>query len=278
MGVDEANLRRMTKSGRAGAIAMRRTTTSSRRPAALRRAVLLRIALGQEAEPVQPSFNTPARAGQGEAASCTSAHSGQRPIDVGDRALVRGLTCLEGPLTGRCEGWRRSFKSTSMARALGLCVHTGWAACVVVSGTPKRPEIVANQVIEILGDAERFCFHRAAEMKPAAAREWLAEVHGRALTNAKRALASLEATDVETCAIVAKSGDPGPLEVVLASHPRLHMAEGCFYRDVFREALSVPARIVAPSSLDATSLGKLAPPPWGRDQKLAALAAWGALR
>ena len=41
-------------------------------------------------------------------------------------------------------------------RALGVCTHTGWAACVVVGGTPATPEIVANELIEILGDAERF--------------------------------------------------------------------------------------------------------------------------
>lgn len=133
------------------------------------------------------------------------------------------------------------------------------AACVVVSGTPQRPEILANQVIEILGDAEHFCFHRAAEMRPSAAKEWIARVPETALTNAQRALASLE--DVSVCAIVAKEGDPGPLDVILASHPRLHLAEGCFYRDVLREAVSVPARIVTPSSLDASTVGRLAPPP-----------------
>lgn len=35
--------------------------------------------------------------------------------------------------------------------------------------------------------------------------------------------------------------------------------------------------VVSTSSLDATTVGRLAPPPRGEDQKLAALAAWGAL-
>jgi len=35
--------------------------------------------------------------------------------------------------------------------------------------------------------------------------------------------------------------------------------------------------VVSPRSLDVGTVGKLAPPPWGRDQKLAALAAWRAL-
>jgi hypothetical protein len=29
-----------------------------------------------------------------------------------------------------------------MARAMGLTVHTGWAACVVCGGTPAEPEIL----------------------------------------------------------------------------------------------------------------------------------------
>jgi hypothetical protein len=39
----------------------------------------------------------------------------------------------------------------------------------------------------------------------------------------------------------------------------------------------VSARVCPPASLDPSSIGKLAPPPWSRDQKLAALAAWSAL-
>ncbi|MFL5249282.1 MAG: hypothetical protein ACJ79V_15805, partial [Myxococcales bacterium] len=64
---------------------------------------------------------------------------------------------------------------------------------------------------------------------------------------------------------------------ILAAHPRIHTAEGCFYRDVFREACPVRVLLVPPSSLDAATIGKIARPPWGRDQKLAALAAWAVL-
>jgi hypothetical protein len=55
---------------------------------------------------------------------------------------------------------------------------------------------------------------------------------------------------------------------------RIHSAEGFFYRDVFRDACPVPCRIVPAASLNITAVGKLAAKPWGRDQKLAALAAW----
>ena len=159
-------------------------------------------------------------------------------------------------------------------RALGISVHTGWGACVVVGGSPQRPEVIANQVVEILGDAERFCFHRAAEMDRGQAAKWIERTRKAAVENSKKALSHLLAKDVELCAIVAKPGEVGPLESVLASHPRIHTAEGCFYRDVFRDACGVPVRIIPPASLDVSAIGRITGPPWGRDQKLAALAAW----
>jgi hypothetical protein len=162
----------------------------------------------------------------------------------------------------------------AMQRAIGISVHTGWGACVVVGGSLSQPEIVGNEVIKLLDDAERFCFHRAAEMKPAAAEEWLARVRAKALAHARGALATLMAPHVRVCAIVAKGGILGNLEASLATHMRIHSAEGFFYRDVFRDACPVPCRIVPAASLNITAVGKLAAKPWGRDQKLAALAAW----
>jgi len=165
-----------------------------------------------------------------------------------------------------------------MPRALGISVHTGWAACVLVAGSLKRPELIANLVIDIVDDAHRFCFHMAAEMKRAEVEKWLAALRKKALANAKRALLPLLAREVGVCAIIAKQGDAGDLDRILASHPRLHTAEGCFYRDIFRDACAVPMHIVAPSSLDAAKVGKLSGPPWRKDQKLAALAAWKVMK
>jgi hypothetical protein len=161
-----------------------------------------------------------------------------------------------------------------MQRAMGITIHTGWGACVIVGGSLEHPEIIANVVIEVLGKEERFCFHAAAEMKPAAGREWIGQMREKALVAARKELARLTPGRAGVCAIVAKEGDPGDLAEVLASHPRMHTAEGCLYRDVFRDACPFPSRIVPPSSLSVSSVPKLAAPPWGRDQKLAALAAW----
>jgi hypothetical protein len=170
-----------------------------------------------------------------------------------------------------------SSRSRTMECAIGITVHTGWGACVVVGGSVRNPEIIGNTVIELLDGAERFCYHRAAEMKAASVPEWLGRVRAQALAQARSALAPLLTSTVHVGAIVAKDGAlPNP-DIALATHMRIHLAEGMFYRDVFREACQIPCRITPPASLDITAVGKVASKPWGRDQKLAALAAWHAM-
>ena len=162
----------------------------------------------------------------------------------------------------------------SVQHAIGISVHTGWGACVVVGGTLAKPEIVANEIIRILTGPERFCFHRAEEMTPEAAERWIAGTRAKAIANARAALTPLLTPSAAMCAIVARSGTIPSLPEILQSHPRMHTCEGYFYRDVLCEACGIPTRVVAPASLDVAKVGKLAPPPWGKDQKLAALAAW----
>jgi hypothetical protein len=165
-----------------------------------------------------------------------------------------------------------------MQCAIGISVHTGWGACVVVGGSPRKPEIFSNKVIQLLADEERFCYHRASEMRLELVQEWLVGVRAKALAQAQRDLSPLISREVSVGAIVAKDGALPDLSTILASHMRIHSAEGFFYRDVFRDACKVPCQIVRPASLDITVVGKLAAAPWGRDQKLAALAAWQVLK
>jgi|SRR5579871_1729256 len=160
-----------------------------------------------------------------------------------------------------------------MQRAIGISVHTGWGACVVVGGAPRKPEIIGNKLVELLGDGERFCYHRAATMKAAPAQEWLAQTRAKALARARSELSPLLG-HVRVCAIVAKEGILPELGIALSTHLRIHSAEGFFYRDIFRDACQLPCRIIPPDSLDVANMGKPATKPWGRDQKLAALSAW----
>jgi hypothetical protein len=161
--------------------------------------------------------------------------------------------------------------------AIGITVHTGWGACVVVGGTLRKPEIIGNTVIELLEGAQRFCYHRGAEMQAAAVPEWLARVRAQALAQARSKLVQLLTPNVRIGAIVARDGDLPDPDTALATHMQIHLAEGLFYRDVFRDACQIPCRIMPPASLDITAVGRLDTKPWSRDQKLAALAAWQAM-
>ena len=105
--------------------------------------------------------------------------------------------------------------------------------------------------------------------------------------------------DVVACGVLVGTGMPDwSIDEILAVHFRMHKAEGELFRDVLvlaagacelslaripekqlgvqaTKALGVPA--VALSSRIA-ALGRTLGPPWGKDQKDAALAAWIALR
>jgi hypothetical protein len=95
---------------------------------------------------------------------------------------------------------------------------------------------------------------------------------------------------VFACALV--TGAPMPawtVEEILAVHFRMHKAEGALFRDALAGAaqacglrlVAIPEEQLAraPRRLTAKlpALGKAAGPPWGKDQKDAALAAMVAL-
>ena len=170
-----------------------------------------------------------------------------------------------------------------MRLALGLSLHTGWAACVVAGGSLLKPRIEARQEFEFLGDEDRFVFHRAAELDGKEAERSVERARSMAVARASELLRQLKQDhDVRVCAIVAKAGEMPALDAILASHPRIHTAEGMFYRDVVVQAAKANGlehRVVSPSSLDANdpalvAAGQTVGKPWNRDFKLAALAAW----
>jgi hypothetical protein len=185
--------------------------------------------------------------------------------------------------------------------ALGLSVHTGWAACVAAGGDLDRPLVAARVKIELLDDGERFVFHRAAEASAGAAERLVAGARKRAVANAEAALGRLadslrrSANDLARCAVVAKPGPmPATIAEVVAAHPRIHTAEGVFYRDVLCEAANATGlrvEVVPPKDLERIAavamhvtsaqlssrlaqVGRALGPPWSKDEKLGALAAW----
>ena len=173
-----------------------------------------------------------------------------------------------------------------MGLALGLVVHTGWTAAVVAGGDWDKPLVALRERVEVLGAKERFVFHKAEGMPMSDARAWVANATRTATENATSAVKRvIAAHDVQVCAVVAKKTVMPPLEEVVASHPRIHTAEGCFYRDVMKaaaEACGIRTTVIAASELDAkderlSPVGRLVGKPWSVDWKLAVLAAWHVL-
>ncbi|HEY6322715.1 MAG TPA: hypothetical protein VJA16_14260 [Thermoanaerobaculia bacterium] len=194
--------------------------------------------------------------------------------------------------------------------ALGLRVHSGWAALVALSGPLATPAVLVRRRIELVdrdSSGGNQPFHAARGLPLDAAQELV----GRALDGATRmARGALAAAIGElrrqgagriACGILQSAARPLPsLAAVLASHALVHTAEGELFRDALAKAAAskgVPAlralRIkehelldrctarlgVAPGDLERhlAELGRTLGPPWRQDEKLATLAAWLAL-
>ncbi|WP_394834458.1 hypothetical protein LVJ94_48970 [Pendulispora rubella] len=210
------------------------------------------------------------------------------PIGKSKARRTDGHRAAKSSFSNATRAIRSTIRERLMLLALGISVHTGWAACVVAAGSLASPYIEVREEIEILGDADRFVFHVAAKLPIEDARRWVEEARLRASERAAEALERIASgRSLAACALIGSNKPmPEPLEHVLAAHPRLHAAESCFYRDILRAegaARGLAVRLVSPKSLDIAAealgtLGRRLGPPWGKDQKLAALAAWQALR
>jgi hypothetical protein len=191
--------------------------------------------------------------------------------------------------------------------AFGLKAHSGWAALIVIGGT-GRIELVDRRRLELVHQDElgwaKQPYHAAEHLPAAEARRLVQRGIDAAQRHAARAMretvarAEREGHSVSGCAVL--MGKPMPawtVEEILAVHFRMHKAEGVLFRDVLAEAaktcrqrlVAVPEHELhdhAARSLGVTAgalektiaaLGKSAGPPWGKDQKDAALAAMVAL-
>src|SRR5262245_23604157 len=192
--------------------------------------------------------------------------------------------------------------------AIGLRAHSGWAAMVALAESPGKLAIVDRRRIN-LADPEVFGFpqpYPAAEKAPTAKARQLVV----ACVVASRRLAEdgirsavedlhLQGLKVVACGILGGSGRVLPeLEAILASHALLHTAEGEMFREALRHgathcrlamgalkernayAEAAETLVIPPSEIRSRiqTLGAAIGPPWREDQKLAAVAAWVALR
>jgi hypothetical protein len=187
---------------------------------------------------------------------------------------------------------------------LGCSVGTGWAVLVTVvrgTGDGGGPVVVDRRRVELVEGPGRFVYHLAAERPLAEAGELAARSQaaaGQAATGAVGEVVRAAATaghQLVQAAVVgpAAQGVPTVAEA-LRTHAGMHAAEGRLYRGAVHDACRaaglgvdrVPARDLldqAALALDRlpedvtallAALGKELGPPWRREHKDAALAAW----
>ncbi len=200
---------------------------------------------------------------------------------------------------------RAAYATDAMKRAgVGFREHTGWAAMVALGGGVTAPVVLARNRYELSeGDLPRAVYHAARQLDLENAGRLVDQVGLVARTAAesqlRRTVAELEAAGYEIVgtAVAAPRELPADLSQILGSHPLVHTAEGQLFREALAtatELLGLPVtRFVqhelydeaavhigtsdASLSAQLTGLGRALGPPWQRDQKEAAAAAWLAL-
>jgi hypothetical protein len=187
---------------------------------------------------------------------------------------------------------------------LGWKAHSGWAALVALGRDDGELSVVDRRRVELVDEADarwaRQPYHAAEGLDADEAREVV-----RRGVEAARRLARREVQaaltraheaghQVAACAVLV--GAPMPewsVDEILAVHFRMHKAEGVLFRDALvRAAAACGLRAVAVQEKQLVehaervlakpmktlmkmiaALGKSVGPPWGKDQKDAALAA-----
>ncbi|MCM3877026.1 MAG: hypothetical protein NEA02_11480 [Thermoanaerobaculia bacterium] len=192
-----------------------------------------------------------------------------------------------------------------MIVTFGMKAHSGWAALVVLGKCDGDVAVVDRRRIELVDEAwAKAPYHAAENLKPEAARDLVkrgVEAAHRIAVREMRAAVNRERerdNEVAACAVLVV--DPMPdwsVEDILAVHFRMHKAEGVLFREALVGAtkacglrlVAIPEKLLTKQAERAlgtpasglvkktATLGKSVGPPWGKDQKDAALAALVAL-
>jgi len=191
--------------------------------------------------------------------------------------------------------------------ALGFRSHSGWAALVVVAGSPGAPVIIDRRRVQTADSRIRGSlqpYHAAKGMPLAEAEAFLDRCSAasrrmaqEAVHNAVAELAGKGYAAAGACVLLGSGRPAAGLAATLRSHPMIHTAEGDFFRDALKtacESCALPvvgvkekeligraAAVLGVTAdhlqLRAAELGKGLGPPWRQDEKLCAIAGWLAL-
>jgi hypothetical protein len=180
--------------------------------------------------------------------------------------------------------------------AIGLKTHSGWAALVAVGRGEHGYELIDRRRIELVEPGSAWAkqpYHAAEGLPPDEAertvQRCLESVRRAALVEVQALAKRAEESGHRIVGVAALTGSPMPdwsTAQILSVHMRMHKAEGALFPKIALEAVrsvGLPAVEVAEKTLSTDAggaavealdrLGRAAGPPWGKDQKSAALAA-----
>ena len=193
-----------------------------------------------------------------------------------------------------------------MKVAFGFRAHSGWAALVVLGKDRDELVVVDRRRIELVEESwAKQPYHAAEELERAEARKLVKRgvemAHALALRELKAAVRreGNRKNEVVGCSVLV--GSPMPdwtTDEILAVHFRMHKAEGALFQNALvraaekcklntlpvleKELMANASRhLGAPPGVllnNIATLGKPIGPPWGKDQKDAALIALMALQ
>jgi hypothetical protein len=173
-----------------------------------------------------------------------------------------------------------------MKIAAGFKAHSGWAALVVIGLSSDGFVVVDRRRIELVDETwAKQPYHAAEDLPAAEARRLVQRGIDSAHRIAKREMRAfvrrMAGHDIVGCTVLV--GSPMPdwtIEQIRSVHVRMHKAEGVLFPAALIAAAKacdlnvvvIPEKQLAINDAVA-ALGKSAGPPWGKDQKGAALAA-----
>jgi hypothetical protein len=175
-----------------------------------------------------------------------------------------------------------------MKIAAGFKAHSGWAVLVVIGISGNEFQLIDRRRIELIEPGETWAkqpYHAAEELPPDKARQLVQRGIDSAHRIAEREMRAFiqrsTGHKIAGCGVLV--GTPMPewtVEQILSVHIRMHKAEGVLFpAALIAAAKACDLNIVAIPEKELTlndavvTLGKSVGPPWGKDQKSAAMAA-----
>ena len=175
-----------------------------------------------------------------------------------------------------------------MRIAAGFKAHSGWAVLVVIGSFEKEFVVIDRRRIELVDEAwAKQPYHAAEDLPAAEARDLVRRGIDSANAIAGREMRAFiqrsAGHEIAGCAVLV--GTPMPdwtVEQILSVHVRMHKAEGVLFPTALALAADhcglnvgtfVEKNLPAMYTGTLAELGKSVGPPWGKDQKNAALVA-----